>query len=305
MKNIVVDLGNFNVKYYGTRTGNFSSKFKPASGTLSDKYETIRIENKEYYMEVGKYNKEASKTKKNYLPNLLLALLKAEGLDTNKEFSYEGENAAEPLKVSLCMLLPVDQMDEKQKYIDDLQDNIFDFEYKSKRRIVEIHNVKVVPEGYASFLTLSKEDMKGLISVFDIGSRTCNYVKIFNGKMQDSATLNNIGSFRFYDYVKEVCKEDGKNYADDKIPMLIETGKITFEQVELGKAKYFTELINDIKGTDDLAENNRVLFTGGMANIIRTELESCCDDTDIIVIEDCVNSNVNGCAKMMGLIKVE
>ena len=71
---LAVDLGNYNIK---TSEGViFESRYQEVEKEDFDN-ELVEIGNKYYKMEVGEFENEFNKAKKNYLPNLLYAISKS------------------------------------------------------------------------------------------------------------------------------------------------------------------------------------------------------------------------------------
>ena len=64
MKNVVVDLGNYNIKYYGDRKGSFSAKYSTKFNPNEEMYERIQIDGQTIFIGIGSLSLEFNKIKK-------------------------------------------------------------------------------------------------------------------------------------------------------------------------------------------------------------------------------------------------
>ena len=181
MKTVVVDLGNYNVKYLADRKGIFSSKYSTKFNANSEMFERIEIDGQLTFIAIGEYEREFNKVEKNYLPSLLYAIDKA----TNES------------DINLCLLLPVSQMSNKDKLMSyySLEDKIEDI------LIIDIGSRTV---NYSSFLDGKLEkSFTERIGVFDLYS-----------------TIKDIENSRGGDYLEEDIErliKNNKIVVDSKI----------------------------------------------------------------------------------------
>lgn len=186
MKTVVVDLGNYNVKYLADRKGIFSAKYSTKFNANSEMFERIEIDGQLTMIGVGEYEREFNKVDKNYIPLLLYAIDKA----TNES------------DINLCLLLPVSQISNKDKMINSLKGNTFTFDINGKNRRININKVAVLAEGFVSYYSLD-EDIKDDILIIDVGSRTINYSSFLDGKLEKSFT-EKLGVFDLYSTIKDI-----------------------------------------------------------------------------------------------------
>ena len=108
MTNVLVDLGNYNIKYLAERRGFFSAKYSTKFNPNPEMFQRINFNGETTYIEIGEYEREFNKVNKNYLPLLFYAI----------------SNATEESDINLCLLLPIAQMPNKDKFINKLKNNI-------------------------------------------------------------------------------------------------------------------------------------------------------------------------------------
>lgn len=270
MKNVIVDLGNYNTKYLGENKGMFSSKISTAFNPNGEVYERVEFKGTTTYITVGELEREYSKANKNYIPILLYAISKAT-TDTN---------------INLCLLLPVNQLPNKQKMIDELKGKSFEFKVKDITRKVYIHNVAVLPEGYVSYYSIDNTDNDDIL-IIDVGSRTVNYASFIEGKIEKNFT-NRIGVFEFYSKVKEIENSKGEDFVEEDIERLIKRGRIEVSHDMY--LDFLKDILNYTKGQINI-KNYTVYFTGGGAMMLEEYIKS---NTPCKIHEDAVYSNVIG-----------
>lgn len=270
MKNVIVDLGNYNTKYLGENKGMFSSKISTAFNPNGEVYERVEFKGTTTYITVGELEREYSKANKNYIPILLYAISKAT-TDTN---------------INLCLLLPVNQLPNKQSMIDELKGKSFEFKVKDITRKVYIHNVAVLPEGYVSYYSIDKPDNDDIL-IIDVGSRTVNYASFIEGKIEMNFT-NRIGVFEFYSKVKEIENSKGEDLVEEDIERLIKRGRIEVSHDMY--LDFLKDILNYTKGQINI-KNYTVYFTGGGAMMLEEYIKS---NTPCKIHEDAVYSNVIG-----------
>ena len=274
MKNVIVDLGNYNTKYLGENKGMFSSKISTTFNPTAELYERIEFNGTITYITVGQLEREFSKVDKNYMPILLYAISKAT-TDTN---------------INLCLLLPVNQLPKKERMIQELKGKSFDFKVKDSTRKVFIHNVAILPEGYVSYYSLDNTENDDVL-ISDIGSRTVNYASFIEGKIEKSFT-NKIGTYDFYLKVKELENSKGEDYVEEDIERLIKRGrnKVSHDMY----LDFLKEVLNYTKGQVNI-KNYTVHFTGGGSLLLEDYIRS---NTPCKIHEDALYSNVIGASNL-------
>ena len=274
MKNVIVDLGNYNTKYLGENKGMFSSKISTTFNPTAELYERIEFNGTTTYITVGQLEREFSKVDKNYMPILLYAISKAT-TDTN---------------INLCLLLPVNQLPNKERMIGELKGKSFDFKVKDSTRKVFIHNVAILPEGYVSYYSLDNTENDDVL-IIDIGSRTVNYASFIEGKIEKSFT-NKIGTYDFYSKVKELENSKGEDYVEEDIERLIKRGRIKVSHDMY--LDFLKEILNYTKGQVNI-KNYTVHFTGGGSLLLEDYIRS---NTPCKIHEDALYSNVIGASNL-------
>ena len=274
MKNVIVDLGNYNTKYLGENKGMFSSKISTAFNPNGEMFERIEFNGTTTYITVGQLEREYSKADKNYMPILLYAISKATA-DTN---------------INLCLLLPVNQLPNKERMITELKGKSFEFKVKGSIRKVFIHNVAILPEGYVSYYSIDNTENDDVL-IIDIGSRTVNYSSFIEGKIEKSFT-NKIGTYDFYSKVKEMENSKGEDYVEEDIERLIKRGKIQVAHDMY--LDFLKDILNYTKGQINI-KNYTVYFTGGGSKLLEDYIKS---NTPCNIHEDAVYSNVIGASNL-------
>ncbi|MDB1970734.1 ParM/StbA family protein [Clostridium tertium] len=270
MKNVIVDLGNYNTKYLGENKGMFSSKISTAFNPNGEMFERIEFNGTTTYITVGRLEREYSKADKNYMPILLYAISKAT-TDTN---------------INLCLLLPVNQLPSKERMIGELKGKSFEFKIKGLIRKVFIHNVAILPEGYVSYYSIDNPDNDDIL-IIDVGSRTVNYASFIEGKIEKNFT-NRIGVFEFYSKVKEIENSKGEDLVEEDIERLIKRGRIEVSHDMY--LDFLKDILNYTKGQINI-KNYTVYFTGGGAMMLEEYIKS---NTPCKIYEDAIYSNVIG-----------
>lgn len=270
MKNVIVDLGNYNTKYLGENKGMFSSKISTAFNPNGEMFERVEFNGITTYITVGQLEREYSKADKNYMPILLYAISKAT-TSTN---------------INLCLLLPVNQLPNKERMTRELKGKSFEFKVKDSIKKVFIHNVTILPEGFVSYYSINNVD-KDDILIIDIGSRTVNYASFIEGNIEKNFT-NKIGTYDFYSRVKEIENSKGEDYVEEDIERLIKRKKVKVEhQLYLD---FLKEILNYTKGQINI-KNYTVFFTGGGSLLLQKYIEN---NTPCKLHEDALYSNVIG-----------
>ena len=278
MKTVVVDLGNYNVKYLADRKGIFSSKYSTKFNANSDMFERIEIDGQLTFIGIGEYEREFNKVEKNYLPSLLYAIDKA----TNES------------DINLCLLLPIAQMSNKDKLINELKGNTFIFDINGNNRRININKVAVLAEGFVSYYSL--EDKIEDILIIDIGSRTVNYSSFLDGKLEKSFT-ERIGVFDLYSTIKDIENSRGGDYLEEDIERLIKNNKIVVDsKIYLG---FLKDILNRTKSKVNIKSYTKVLFVGGGSVVLKDYIEA---NTPASVVDNAIFTNVTGAHKLCEIV---
>lgn len=277
-QNVIVDMGNYDIKYKGNVTGKFSSKINTDFNPNPDAYERIEINGAITYIGVGTLQREYSKVDKDYLPQLLYAISKA---TTNRE-------------VNLGLLLPVIQLSNKDKWINELRNKTFNFKLNGKDKSVHINKVAVMPEGYISYYSQINSTECLLV---DIGSRTLNFATFLNGKIEMNWT-EKLGTFDFYSIIKDIENSKGETFTEEDIERQINRGRIQVKGDLY--IDFLKKILNLAKGKVAL-KNYDTVFCGGGAELLKDYILKF---TPATVAKDAQYTNVNGayavCNKMWG-----
>src|SRR5471030_101030 len=170
----VIDLGNYNVKGINQdcKQINFKSNISMNYETYPDGFNYVLLDGEYTYIEKGVFSKEYIKTNKDYTAQLLYVIAKL-------------HEDIESIETNLTLLLPISEMEHKQKYIDALKGKNFKYTVKTTKKMeksVKIKDVLVIPEGYASYFTLDDKIKTNSVLLIDIGGRTSNVVAMDSGK---------------------------------------------------------------------------------------------------------------------------
>lgn len=271
-----IDLGNMNIKYYGQAgDGVFSSKISTDSKPYEEGFQRIELDGRKTYIGVGELSREFSKAERDYIPQLLYAICKANS-DT------------EIIDTNLSLLLPSLQMTNKNKLIESLKNKDFSFKFNDKDRVISIKDLLILPEGYVSYFDLTEEERKQDICIIEIGSRTINICTIIEGKIENMNTVK-YGSLDFYSKIKNIEAGKGEDYTEEDIERLIKRGtiKVTKKLYE----EFLNDILNYVKAYVNI-KNYDTYFTGGTSLMLRTHIEEKCKDSKIM--DKPLTSNLNG-----------
>ena len=276
----VVDLGNYNVKGMNSLTAKtiFKSNISRDFESYPDAFKHIKIDGEYTYFEKGPFSMEYIKTKKDYTAQLMYSIA-----SLNEE--------VDEIKTNLTLLLPISEIQEKNKYIDGIKGKTFDCSVKlktkrSKKIIIE--DVMVLPEGYVIYFKLGEKYKTSSIVIIDIGGRTTNLVAMVNGEPKVLKTLK-IGVLDFYAKIRELHAD--KEYNLEDIERLIKERKIVITDKQI--AQFANDILNQIKQHIKLEHYEHVLFAGGGALIIEKLILSILPDNCEIVDEP-LESNMEG-----------
>lgn len=280
MKNVIIDLGNYNIKYFcNGNKGSFSSKYMNKFNPNGESYERVEIDGKTTYIGVGTLSREFNKVKREYLPQVLYAIDKATN-DNN---------------INLCLLLPIVQMPNKNEFINSLKEKIFYYKVNDNIKTIKINKVVVLPEGYVSYYSLGNIKIDDDVLIIDIGSRTINYSWFSNNKIQDSFT-EKLGIFDLYSNIKEYENSRGEDYSEEDIERLIKNNRITVETKFY--VDFFKEILNRTKGKVNLKTFD-VHFVGGGTLLLRKFIEV---NTPAKIHEDSEYANVLGANRLCSIM---
>ncbi len=263
----VIDLGNYNVK--GVNQNGLKIDFKSNLSrnfeTYPDGFNYVLLDGEYTYFEKGVFSKEYIKTNKDYIAQLLYAIARL-------------HEDVENIETNLTLLLPISEMEHKQKYISDLKGKEFKYTVKTSKKMdktVKINDVLVIPEGYASYFTLEDDIKTKSVLLIDVGGRTSNVVAMNGGKPQVLNTYK-VGVLNFYSKLKKL--NEAKEYNLEDIERLIKKGDITVTEKQL--AAFTNDVINEIKIDVNLNHYDNVIWTGGgstvIKDIIEKNLPKCC-----------------------------
>ncbi|NFD31052.1 ParM/StbA family protein [Clostridium botulinum] len=275
MKITVVDLGNINVKYIGENKGRFSSKITNDYQSYEEGFQRVEYNGTKTYIGVGELSREFNKADRDYMAQLLYALGKANNSDTKE--------------TNLTLLLPIIQMKNKKKLMETLKEKTFNFKFNGIDRSIKANDLLVLPEGYASYYSLSEEERKGDLCIIDLGSRTINICVLENGKIVKMNTVR-LGSFDFYSKIKSMENAKGEDFIEEDIQRLIDNGLIKVEPKQY--IDFLGEILNAIKPYVNLKTYN-VIFTGGTSLMLK-EYISKLPLTNFKIHSNALTSNVEG-----------
>lgn len=251
----VVDLGNYNVKAINNKRKqiSFQSNLSRDYETFPDGFKYVLLDGEYTFFEKGNFNLEYIKTQKNYTSQLLYAI----------SLLHEDE---EIIETNLVLLLPISEMQEKQKYINDLKDKEFEFTVrtnKKKDKIIKINDVFVTPEGYSSYFTLNDNVKDSNLLLIDVGGRSSDVIALEHGKPQVLKTYH-IGILDLYMKLQNINAD--KEYKLEEIRGAIDRGYIKVTKKQL--ASFTQDIINEIKIDVNLSHFDNVVWTGGASKVI-------------------------------------
>jgi plasmid segregation protein ParM len=281
----IVDLGNMNIKYYGEDgQGIFSSKISTDFESYEDGFQRVEYDNQKTYIGIGELSREFSKAERQYLPQLLYAISKA------------NENI-ELIDTNLTLLLPSIQMQNKSKLIDVLKGKDFNIKFNGQDRIISIKNVLVLPEGYVSYFSLITDEKQGDLCIVDIGSRTVNISVLQDAKIQKLNTVKS-GTFDFYSRIKSIENAKGNDFVEEDIQRLIknETIKVFQKQYQ----EFLDDILNSIKPYVNL-KTYFTIFTGGGSLLLQEHINKL-TLPNFKIHEDALNSNLLGALRASELV---
>lgn len=296
MKNIMaIDLGNNNVKVaVNGQAFSFVNKIsrEDRKEALADN-EWIKMNDDFNYYIISNidstFEKSASKKDKNFIPTLNYSIVKA--------LVEAGSEIADEIEIDLALLTPINQSSEKEEYIEKIKqcnDNIIECCINGKEYSVRIKINNVIPmlEGCASFFLL--DNFKGINTLIDLGSKTINIVKAVNGKFQSVETIDELGSFNYYQAL--VNKVNDRDITVDNVQDMIDVEIVKHDKELL--ATYLKKVLEETNKIVKFRTNNKVYFTGGTVKLIQDNGINFAKG-NIEIMENPVYSNVSGALKVM------
>ncbi|QXE20468.1 ParM/StbA family protein [Clostridium sp. 001] len=270
-----LDMGNYFVKYIGVSKGKFSAKCTTDYQSYPDSFQRVEIDGFITYLTIGEFSKEYDKTnKENLITQIMYGICMANALDKT-------------IDTKVSILLPIMQMANKQKLMNLLNKyKNLSFKFNGKDRTVNIKDTLILPEGYASYFSLTQEQKKGDICILDIGSRTINIAIFENGKIVKLQTVK-LGSYDFYTKIKNI---ENKDYVEEDIQRLINNEIITVDPKEY--IAFLDNILNAIKPYVNI-NTYKVYWTGGTSLMLKEQIESLKFKSSI-VLENAETSNVTG-----------
>lgn len=294
-KVMAIDLGNNNVKVaINGKAFSFTNKIsredrKEALGDnewikMNDDYNYYIISNID-----SKYEKSSSKKDKNFIPVLNYSIIRA--------LVEAGEEISEEVELDIALLTPINQSAEKEEYIAKIKecdDNIVECKVNGVEYMVKIkiNNVIAMLEGCSSFFLL--DNIKGINTLIDVGSKTINVVKAVNGKFQSVETLDDLGSFHYYQSL--VNKINDRDITIDNIQDMIEVNIVENDKELL--ASYIKNVLEESNKLVKFKTNNRVIFTGGTVKLLSDNGISFTKG-NLEMMDNPLYSNVLGALKVM------
>lgn len=266
IKNIVIDLGNSNIKISdGVKEEVYPSIYSKETEKFKEKLKYVCINDEYTYFQKGDHCLTMDKTKKDFTASIAYAISKI----TEDE---------EILNVNLVLLLPIDQMKNQSTYIEALEGKDLQFTArinKTMEKLVSINRVVVCPEGMSSWWTCTQEEKKNFIMICDIGGRTTNIIGMKAGETSILDTFD-VGMLNLFERLRN---KSGKNYPLADIEHHIENGDITL--LKKNKAEFLMEIIDQMNVKRYFLDNfDSVIFTGGgsafLGEIIKTKLPQNC-----------------------------
>ncbi|MBZ9616771.1 ParM/StbA family protein [Clostridium estertheticum] len=266
-KNVSVDLGNNNCKVaIDENVFVFVNKVRKERQTnkLADNDYIQLSDDSGYYIisnDEDVFEESQSKKDKNFIPTLYFSICRA-----LTEIGVE----AEEVDVNLSMLIPINQAHESAEYISKIKEKdsvlcTYRINKNEDTSIINIKNVEMFLEGVASIPLI--ENNTGMQSIADIGSKTINVIKVRNSKIVMVDTIDELGSFEYYD--KLINKINNRSVNLSNINQLIEDGIYKHDK-DLLKAylKKVLEETNKIIKFDTCVNVN---FTGGTIELFKSQ----------------------------------
>ena len=270
MKNVIVDLGNMEIKFSGDFRGKFSSKYTNRFEINPESYERIEIDGVQTLLGVGEYEREFNKVDKNILPQVLYAISKA----------------TKDNDINLCLLLPLNQLPQKEKLIEKFKDKSFRYIINGQARTTRISKCTVLPESQVSYYSLENPNPYQLLT--DIGSRTIGWCCYEDGKMVNSGT-ERLGIFDLYSTIMTIENAKGNDFRVEDIEGQIKRGRIKVE--DRVYKEFLLQVLNRIKSSVNI-KNYDCMFLGGGSIVLESIIRNI---PNVEIHPNPVYANVIGC----------
>lgn len=241
MKNVIVDIGNMEIKFSGDIRGKFSSKYTTRFEVNPDAYERIDIDGVQTLIGIGEYEREFNKIEKNILPQVLYAISKA----------------TKDNDVNLCLLLPLNQFPQREQLIEKFKDKSFRYVVNGQARTTRINKCTVLPESQSAYYSLYNPSPYQLL--IDIGSRTIGWCCYENGNMANNGT-EKLGIFDLYNTIMIIENAKGNDFKVEDIEAQIKRGRIKVEDKVY--KEFLRDILNRIKASVNI-KNYDCIFLGG------------------------------------------
>lgn len=277
MKNLAVDLGNFNTKT-SEEVCFVSAHTKDIQ--IDKNAQIIEFEGVKYCMEIGNFDKEYNKAAKDYMPNLLYAISKS----------------TDETEINLILGLPITQLGKSEDIKNKLEEQSFCYKLNSIDKTIHIHKVAIVAEGLSSFYSFSDSDQSKDVTIIDIGGRTTNVVTIAESKVLSKDTLT-YGILSLYKDICNAVNNDGGKLVEERVNIKLSWGELDEYKEKIKELKYnlMDRIKNDLKDLD-IAPN--IIFTGGGSAFIGEMLTEMYPNKKCKLANDPVFTNVKGNLKL-------
>ncbi len=277
VKKVIVDLGNYVVKFKSDETiGKFSSKVHNNFEMNPEAYERVNYDGKLTFIGVGELDREYNKVaKNNIVPQVLYAI--------NKAFKN-----SEGLEVNLCLLLPLNQLPQKNILKEMFSNKTFEFLVNDEARKVKINEVVVLPEAQVSYYSI--DNPSKYLLLIDIGSKTINWIAYQEGKAMMNGT-ERLGIYDLYDRILQIENAKGEGFTQEEIEPQINRKRIIVD--ENVYKNFLKDILNRIKAKINI-KNHDVAFTGGGSIV----LEKIIKKLDVKILDNPQFTNVIGAYKI-------
>lgn len=288
-KNVSLDLGNNNVKVcIDDKIFRFVNKVRKERQTnkLADNDYIVLNDDLGYYVignDDDEFEESQSKKDKNFIPTLYYSICRA-----LTEIGIE----VEEIDVNLSMLTPINQGDEMREYVEKIKEKsscmcTYRINKNENDLIVNIKNIEMYLEGVAS-LPIA-ENHKGMQAIIDIGSKTVNIIKARNSRILTVETLDELGSFEYYE--KLINKINNRSVNISNINQLIEDGIHQHDKKLL--KEYLKKLLAETNKIVKFSTCVNVNFTGGTIELFKSQGLNFEKD-NIKLMKEPVFTNVRG-----------
>lgn len=278
MKNLAVDLGNFNTKT-SEEICFISAHTKDIQ--IDGNAEIIEFEGVKYAIGTGAFDKEYNKAAKDYMPNLLYAIAKS----------------TEESEINLALGLPITQLGQSDEIKKKLEGETFNYKYNKIDKSIHIHKVAIIAEGLSSFYSFSPTEQKKDVTVIDIGGRTINIVTIAEGKVLNKDTLT-YGVLSLYKDICNMVNNAGGKLVEERVNIKLSWGELDnyLDDIEKLKTVFMDRIKNDLKDLD-IAPN--IIFVGGGSSFIGDIIFTMYPNKKSKIVDDPVFANVKGNLKIV------